>query len=678
MGKECKKIFSQGKLYWIFVTIVAILCYGFALTHSSVGVDDEYFSVYYEGGMSLRQGRCMNIFLNAILNWAEYLPFWREFLGVLFLIAGATIFVFVFEEASGGRIKDWTAAAFAGTLISFPFISNLFIFSNACVCGKNLIAAAIACLCLERAIDAPRRLRYYIVALLLVISAAEYGIVFVLNGYCMVWFLRCAFVKGQSKEEIKRFFLGIFTAAALVVASYGLNRAIGYLVQLIYFGTTYPPYSGAFYIAYNPSGNVLIQLIQFVGAFLKRMVTQAALSTSAFALLSATLIVLGGSLLIAVKDKKPFVLLVGLSVFISAITMSILSGNLDLPKRSLWVYSLYVGFAFLLFCYLCDRTPVLKGIGCTAVCLLIFYQTKESNRLFFSDYQRYQADLYNANALSNDIIAASKEGGTNYTLYNRPELTKPVIIAGVPTPYSIDHCGDEVVGWSIFYWDRALDQNAELRSGRILAFMKMHGHWFKSATNYDPSVVRRQTYDMPIWPAEGSIVEYDDYILAKIGAPHYEYTHIEGTRDKFFLQYDGSTEPVAAHSGIFSSDWEIKNSDGRQNVTVNVCLDHFSSEDGKISSYGWGIINGVDSENVTIEIALVGDQHQYMIRSPQYTRRDVTNRFAADHTNYDNCGFSFRGFPTSCMEPGTYTVCMVIKYGMQYKTFINSNLLIVE
>ena len=678
MSKKCKEIFSQGKLYWIFVTIVAVLCYGFLLTHSSVGIDDEIFSFYYEGGGQFRMGRWSGPLLNFFLNWAEYLPFWREFLGTLFLVVGATIFVFIFEQASGGRIKGWTAAAFSGTMISFPFISNLFIFSNACCVGSvYMIGAAIACFCLAQAIETPRKIRYYVIVLLLLTYTLEYGITFFLNGYCMVWFLRYAFKEGKSKTEIKRFFLGIFTAAGLAVAAYALNHLIARVVQQIYFGRTYPFYSSA-YIDYNKSDYLLIQLIKFIGAFLKEMVTQAVSSTAAFAFFTATVIMLGISLFITIREKKPFLLLIGLSVFVSAIAMSIVSGKLLMPKRTLWTYSLYVGFAFSLLCYFCGKKSILRSLSCAAMCLLIFYQTKESNHLFFADYQRYQADLYNANALAADIIATAKERSTNYYLCDQPELAKPVIFIGIPTPYSIDRCGDEVPGWSIFYWDRSVYQDAELESGRIFAFMKMHGHWFKKATNYDPSVVREQTYDMPIWPADGSIVEFDDYILAKIGAPHYEYTHIEGTQDEFFRQYNSSTGPEHAHPGIFSSNWEIVDGAAGKILTTKICLDSFLNQNGKISSFGWGIIHGVDSRRVTVEIALVGDQHQYMIRSPQTTRKDVTNAFGTDGTNYDSCGFSFNGFPTSCMEPGTYQVCVVIKYGTQYKTFIDSNLLVVE
>ena len=682
MSKKCKEIFSQGKLYWIFVTIVAVLCYGFALTHSSIGVDDEIFSVYYEGGHMFRMGRWSGPLLNLFLNWAEYLPFWREFLGMLLLITGATLFAFVFEQASGGRIKGWTAAAFAGTLISFPLISNLFIYSNACVCGINMIAAAIACWCLEQAIETPRKIRYYVAALLLLTYAAEYGITFLLNGYCMVWFLRYAFKAEKSKTEIKRFFLGIFIAAGLSVAAYALNHLIARVVQQIYFGQTYPLYATS-YIIYDRSNSLLIQLIKFFESFLKQMVTQATTSTAAFSFFAATVALLGISIWIAIKEKDPFFLLIGLSVFVSAIAMSIVSGNLSVPKRTLWTYSLYIGFVASLLCYFCGRKSILKGLSCAAVCLLIFYQTKQSNHQFFADYQIYQADLYTANALATDIIAAAKERNMNSTLYRgpeltKPELTKPVIFMGVPTPYSIDHCDDEMLGWSIFRWDRTWAQREEFNSGRILAFMKMHGHWFEGATNYDSSVVREQTYDMPIWPADGSIVEFDDYILAKIGAPHYEYTHIEGTQDAFFRQYNGSVAPEHAPPGIFSSNWEITDGAARKKVTTKIALDRFLHQDGKISSFGWGIILGVDSRRVTVEIALVGEQHQYMIRSPQIIRKDVTNAFGADGTNYDSCGFSFNGFPTSCMEPGTYQVCMVIKYETQYKTFINPNLLVVE
>lgn len=683
MIKEFKEIFCKGKLYWIFVSMVGILCYGFVLTHSSIGIDDELFHFYYEEGALLQQGRWFSVLLNKILNWAEYLPFWREFLGLIFLLVGSTIFVYVFEIASGGKIEGWSSAVFSGVLISYPYISNYFIFSNACTLGQNLVMSGIACLCLQHGIESPRKIRYYVLPLLFLICTAETGIIFVLNGYCIIWFLRCAFVKGQSREEIKRFFCGGFTVGALSVVSYLLNHAIARIIQRLIFGQEYAFYTTSNYIVYDKSGNLLLQLIQLVGAFLTQMVTKATTSTAMFAFFTATMVILVVSGFIAIKEKKPFIMLIGLSVFVSAITVTIVSGDLAIPKRTLWTYSLYVGFASSFLSVLCNRLSFLKGMAGVAICLLIFYQTKESNHLFFADYQRYQADLYTANALAADIMATSEERGTNYNLYDKPRITKPIFIAGIPIPYSVDYCGDEVVGRSIFVSDKVGIQDDELESGiiisfkRIFSFMKMHGYWFEGVESCDPSIVRRQTYDMPIWPAEGSIVEFDDYILVKMGAPTYEYTRIEGTRDEFFLEYNGSRDPVNAYPGIFASDWKIVNGQDCQKATVEICLDHFSNQDGKLSSYGWGIINGVNSAKVTVEIALVGDRNQYIIRSPQVTRSDVTDYFAADNTDYDNCGFSFSGFPISYLEPGKYNVCMLIKYGGQCKT-INISETVVE
>lgn len=655
-GKALRAIFAQGKTYWLCTSIVAVLCYGFTMTHSSVGVDDELFSRYYEDGLMISQGRWQGPLFHKILNSAEYLPFWREFLGVLLLIIGATIFVYVFNKASRGKVVGWVAAVFTCGLITFPFISNLFIFSSAVTCGINLVGAGLACLSLENTIEKPRNIHNYIFAmLLLLLNLVEYSIVLFLNGYCMVWLLRIVFIQKKDKREVLNFFRGMITAAVVAVAAFFLNRWLSIVIQRAVFGQKMGFYMTS-YVTYDFSGNLLVQLLRFFQNFIRKMLMEATSCSATFSFFCSTLIVISFSVGIAIKDKNPLILLAGVAVFLSAIIVPVVSGNVDVVRRTLWTYCLYSGFAFTLLCIAIDSIPILKQLCYVALFLLIFYQTKECNELYFADYQRYQIDQYNANALANDIIKVAGSGETNYLLRSESEATKPILFVGTPTPYSIDRCGDNVTGWSIFHWDRAWDQDAELRSERILAFMKMHGHWFEGATNYDVAEVRQQSYDMPIWPREGSIKEFDRYILAKIGAPAFEYKHIKESREEFLVQHNDLS------------------------VDVNACLDSYGvTNDGGVYAWGWGIAYGVPSSKVTIEIGLISDNDQYLIRSPQQTRHDVTTTWGvADNMNYDSSGFSFGGFKTSNMEPGDYNVGIIIEYAGASKTIVSAETLHIE
>ncbi|GJM73200.1 hypothetical protein HMSSN036_54160 [Paenibacillus macerans] len=98
-----KEAFSRNRYYWIAITLTVLLAYGFTLTNFSMGVDDESFERYFFEGMLLAQGRWGAHITKFIFNTYEFLPFWRDFIGVLLITAGVTLWGLYYSKNFSGN-----------------------------------------------------------------------------------------------------------------------------------------------------------------------------------------------------------------------------------------------------------------------------------------------------------------------------------------------------------------------------------------------------------------------------------------------------------------------------------------------------------------------------------------------------------------------------------------------
>ena len=125
--QNLKRIINQ-KVYIICVTRTAILSSGFAICQPMVGVDDSAIGRYFADGIGPIMGRFGYFLLNKICPVAEYTPFITDFLGVLFLAIGASLWCLVWEKVMGKKLSVMAATCFSCVMISCPMISEVFIY----------------------------------------------------------------------------------------------------------------------------------------------------------------------------------------------------------------------------------------------------------------------------------------------------------------------------------------------------------------------------------------------------------------------------------------------------------------------------------------------------------------------------------------------------------------------
>lgn len=118
----------RDKYYWVTVSLTIALAYGFTLTNFSMGVDDESFELYISDGGLLAQGRWGGYIARFVINTYDFLPFWRDLLGVLLIAIGITFWGYIIQKFSDNYFNNVAITVFACVAISCPLIADNFIF----------------------------------------------------------------------------------------------------------------------------------------------------------------------------------------------------------------------------------------------------------------------------------------------------------------------------------------------------------------------------------------------------------------------------------------------------------------------------------------------------------------------------------------------------------------------
>ena len=122
------QLFKKFDYYWILLILTVILCYGFFLTNHSMGIDDEFLTVFSNPQVIMITNRPGNFIFSHVLQTYEYLPFWREFLGIALYTFGITLHSENFMKYLESKFDKKSATIFSVIAVSFPYLAFHFLF----------------------------------------------------------------------------------------------------------------------------------------------------------------------------------------------------------------------------------------------------------------------------------------------------------------------------------------------------------------------------------------------------------------------------------------------------------------------------------------------------------------------------------------------------------------------
>ena len=414
--KEQIRYFLENKTYMTILIIVAILSYGFTITHFAIGVDDLCFDRYVTGTYILSAKRWGTWALYNILNIKSFSPFWLEFIVTIFMMLIAIVICSFLRKNLGDKLKKETYLITSSILISNPISYYFYIYesTNLALAISNLLVIIFGIIIFENYFNGKnKRTINLICGVLLSVpismyeSCAQTFMVFLF----LAVFIKLLDKKSNTKNLIKYFILNIILLAIGILFYYLIGKLIiMYLEKNKMLQKSFANQK----IIWNFSS---FKSLPFLGKIIYLLKVIGEIPDTEpvayFELMILSLILIISEFIIAFKENKVFRLLMALGLVTVNFALIILQGTVMLRTEFSWILS-----SSLISAYIYEslsNKKVLKIISIIVFIWLIIIQTHTINNLFYKEYKRYEYEKQVANDIGLSITK------------NNDYKTKPVI-----------------------------------------------------------------------------------------------------------------------------------------------------------------------------------------------------------------------------------------------------------
>ncbi|MCI9676749.1 MAG: hypothetical protein HFH06_13515 [Lachnospiraceae bacterium] len=544
------KYFWSKKTFAVGLITIMILSYATLLFNPTVGIDDTSFKLYYIDGVSPAMGRWCLYMIHKLFP-LDYNPYFVETIGLLFFCLSVSLWCVVFYRLFGSKLPVLVYTLFAGVMISSPILSEVVVWyvQDGIYLGYGVTALAV--LAAMKSFTKVKRIRWkYILlsALLLAVSLGFYEafiIVFLMglvmnfmvirtrqtiqeyDGAPSKWFLTILAVCGIGMIFRSLFINGIILLFRLEDQTQVLaGRGFGDIVSLFmgWFDGTRSIHEflsmlKEFFVKYSIHGIVYLPVLILVLAEL-------------------WLVFWGIRQTAATKDG--WVLAAVAAILFLPWVMPILEGVPTYYRSSEYV-PLLTAFAALLagqtFCRKA-HPKWLQGTALFLAFLLLYRQGYEMNKWLLIDAMKYEDDKRTLDALALELMA---EYDTDKPICIAGSRQTPVsLLEDVYTPdwskkYSLVKFFVCMVDEEIFDkyntpYGYAVAETPQLSfinwankayygfDRELIRFWEMHGFSFQEDNDTQHYKAAEELMrDAPVWPAKGSILEMEDYIIVNFG-----------------------------------------------------------------------------------------------------------------------------------------------------------------
>jgi hypothetical protein len=480
---------------------VALLGYGFELTHFTLSIDEELFPGSASLSQWVAQGRFGVALLKLVSGHVHVVPFFGLFVSLTALVGSAFVWLYAYQGASGHRPESAVTLVFPALYLSCPAFAYYLSFETFDVeVSIGIVLAALATLFFVRGAVQAQGARNLVWSALLVFSATS-----VYQALLSVWACGTLFAlvagelsraDGTADAPRSRLAGALVRAAVVTVAGVAAYKLVE---TLLYLWVPKSPYPETF-VRWGtmPVDAIARDLHGYLLAFPRGEMFWGAAPQW------PTYLLLVGLLLLVLLRPKPgratsslLLAALGLSPFALAF---VLGGHA--PLRSLLAYPLMVAAVWALalreFTWRPARLALLVG-----TVLIVLVQAQDLNRAFFSEHLRWQADRDVANRIVERIerLDLPREG------------VVPVAFVGMLARRADRiFVKSETLGASIFEWEGG-------NPWRIVSFLGSMGHQrLVAPTREQLAAARREAEAMPGWPAAGSVVYRDGVVIVKLSA----------------------------------------------------------------------------------------------------------------------------------------------------------------
>lgn len=500
--REIKDLLKSRK-YLYTIIFIAILSFGFAITHYAIGVDDLCFDRYVKGTYILSAKRWGTWALYNILNITEFSPFWLDFLTATgIVIIAILVSAFIKKETKEKNIM--TYIIFSGIFISSPLINNFFLYqsTNFAIVVSNIIVIICGILIYYNYFEVKKKKIYPIVGLIITIPLSMYEtcaqtfIVFLL----MTLYIRISKENFKIKEIIKYLCIGIGSLAIGVIV-YGIIGKI--LLQILeHYNLKQIDYACNSIYWYNGLINSLdwkTKIAVFKIAISKEFGRcYNNIIITIFAVVSIIAIII--EIVKGIKKKQISKILIVLGIILTNFILIFTQARIMF--RTQFSCILTIAFEIYIIYKTLNNIKYTKYIVNIVVILMILIQSRELSQLFYNDYKRYEKDKVVANEIAIDLEKETnyKEKYIVYYTYNNERGT--IFSIGQDN-------GISIITWGIDAFNELATETTD--------FINSLGYEFLYPTDEMDLEELKAVYEsLDDETKEKSVIELDEYIIVNL------------------------------------------------------------------------------------------------------------------------------------------------------------------
>ncbi len=507
--------------YWFFFILTGLLCFGYGLTHSSMGVDDEILS-YWSQFTSLLGVNRLGLFLTGkIFISYEYIPFVREFLFVIIYMFSINIYIKIFSDNFSQIFDEKSTIIFSCTMLAFPYTVFSYCFMDTNLENALSILLSSISVYLFYVYNGFNSIKKYIlvfVFLIFSISFYETGIIY----FLMIVFAYSIFkmICNQDKNKLGK---ELIISLTLSFLSLFINHCILLAIKKIIDFDREDKICELIKYDFSSLNSFLISIEENISKFINNFTETCKYDSASQMIVVCCLIFFIIMIFYSVKKNKKFALL-GIVFFILPLLPFFITGNYEFFYRVYAPYSLFCAISFVLLYSICKRNEILKRVCIFFIFFAIFLLIQEINRILYTEYLKFQNDRMFAYSLKQEVLKLGDRPLLIIGVKENPELNRQYYIEAAE------------INVSIFNWDRYDSIDSELFINRPYAFMKEQGYEVKAYKDY-VEINNEQDYNdfvenikklslgMTIYPINGSIKDCGDFILIKIGKSKFDYNN---------------------------------------------------------------------------------------------------------------------------------------------------------
>lgn len=507
------QLFKKFDYYWILLILTVILCYGFFLTNHSMGIDDEILTVFSNPQIIMITNRPGNFIFSHVLQTYEYLPFWREFLGIALYTIGITLHSENFMKYLEPKFDKKAATIFSAIAVSFPYLAFHFLFiENMLQHGFIMIFTALAVRYFYKFfLQEKTKLNFILVLVSLFFAASFYesAVYYFVISCLIIEFLKFIFNKSE-KFYNRVFFMCLFSFLCV-----SINVLICEIMKKI-MHINYSKIDDFLLYDISSFSSFLKSFVNLQGAFIHKFIATCEYNFGSVIALISIIVFILFSLVYAFKKKNFNVIICSIFIILVPFSSLLILGNEAMPFRSYAPLSFLVALVFCLLFNQFKEKKVITNIVIALSIMVVVYNAQEQNQIYYTENLKYEDDKYFAYSIMYDLKKLRVDN-------------KPIIFVGLKENplLKYEYIESDEINISTFNWDRYDSFNAEIFVGRPYAFFKELGFEIKafsdirfdSSSEYETLLteIKRNTKEMEIYPREDSIRDIGEYVIIKIG-----------------------------------------------------------------------------------------------------------------------------------------------------------------